>query len=576
MGVRWTNLVGLCVVWSLGTSLASGAEETPWPAAVPNFRAIQPGEHPRLLFRKTDLPRLRQRAQTPEGQAILKRLRVQLNGSDGESLPPRYGVKGSVTSDGSGEHAKDPPGTYTLSHVAGYGLLYQLTGDKKYAELGRRCMDLALEGQRDRDRRYSFRAPYGALRAGPSIGWYALGYDLCYDGWDEAYRVKIAQAFASYNEGKWLSLAELARGARQKPGSNHWGMEVGGAALALLAIQNDPGVDRNQIEPLLAESRRAMIRNMTEGFGDGGFFAEGDGTGSMSSHIVFLPALQAWRTAAGQDFITPRPNAQWMALKWFFLSVPRAGAKPHDWFWPQRGAYPHNIWARDGLSGGGYCSIGFGVANPDQQAAIRWFYDHSLKAADDQNGTPFDTPSPYPHHAVLAFVNWPFDRGAKNPGEVLPHAYRDSKWGFYAWRNRWQDVNDTVISILTRPTKGNYRCKAESTLSIVSQGKRRTWGRIRGGFTGAYQPANDGSTVLTCGDGSCLAIDFSRASGADALVALAGPSAPADQTLAVGGTRFDILLLTRGEPPRPEVRGDKIVVGGQTLSWDGRKIILGK
>ena len=31
----------------------------------------------------------------------------------------------------------DKPGVYTMSHVTGYGLLYQLTGDKKYADLGR-------------------------------------------------------------------------------------------------------------------------------------------------------------------------------------------------------------------------------------------------------------------------------------------------------------------------------------------------------------------------------------------------------------------------------------------------------
>ena len=58
-----------------------------------------------------------------------------------------------------------------------------------------------------------------------------------------------------------------------------------------------------------------MIRNLTEGFGDHGWFPEGDGTGVMSSHIVFLPALQAWRVAGGLDFCAPRPNARWTVLK---------------------------------------------------------------------------------------------------------------------------------------------------------------------------------------------------------------------------------------------------------------------
>ena len=410
-GTEHTNVMCLFVpilAASLLLAWTSGGGEAPWPADVPGFKAPEAGEHPRLLFRKPDLPALRERAKTPEGQAILKALRRQLNGSDGESMPPKFGVKGPVSKDGAGDHDKDPWGTYTISHVAGFGFLYQITGDKKYAELGKECMDKALEGYRDRDQRYSFRAPFGALRAGPSIGWYALGYDLCYDGWTPDYRQKIAQAFANYSEGQWCSLDELVRGARQHPGSNHWGMQVGGGALALLAIMNDPGVDMKRIGPLLQTSQQKMIVNMTEGFGDGGFFAEGDGTGSMSSHINFLSALQAWKAAFGKDFVSPRPNAQWMSLKWIFLSVPKAKAPPHDWFWPQRGGYPHNIWAREGKSGGGYFSIPFGILNDDQRAALLWFYNHHLRASDEKDGTPLDVTSPYAHHAVLSFVNWPF------------------------------------------------------------------------------------------------------------------------------------------------------------------------
>ena len=66
------------------------AGDGPWPAPVKGFVPPEPGEHPRLLFRRSDLPQLRKRAQTPEGKAILKRLREQLNGSDGESTPTEF------------------------------------------------------------------------------------------------------------------------------------------------------------------------------------------------------------------------------------------------------------------------------------------------------------------------------------------------------------------------------------------------------------------------------------------------------------------------------------------------------
>ena len=73
-------------------TLTAGAAEkrAPSPTDVPGFVPPKPGEHPRLFVRKPDLPALRARMRTPEGRAILKRLRVLLNGGDGESMPKYY------------------------------------------------------------------------------------------------------------------------------------------------------------------------------------------------------------------------------------------------------------------------------------------------------------------------------------------------------------------------------------------------------------------------------------------------------------------------------------------------------
>ena len=540
----------------------------PWPVEIKGFQPVQGAEHPRLLFRKGELPALRERMKTPEGRAIVARLRAQLNGSDGESMPTTFSMP---------KGAKDwPPGGFSISHVAGFGLLYQLTGEKKYADLGRECFEKSLAGAETCDGRYRLKQATGALRAGPTLGWHALGYDLCYDGWDEACRRKIADFIQNYNEGKWCSLPELARGERQHPGSNHWGMQIGGAAMALLAIMGDPGVDMRKIAPLLEQNHQAMLINMTQGFGSGGFFAEGDGTGSMASHITFLTAIQAWRTAAGKDFYTPRPNAQWMMLKWFFLTA--LGGDPANLraSFPERGDYPHNIWTRDGLSGGGYFGIGFGVATEPQKAAMLWFYNHSgLKAADAKGGFGLDGPSGYPHHSVLSYVNWPIGMQERDPGEVLAHAFHDNRWHFYAWRNCWRDRDDVIVSILTHPAKGNMGAKAEKTLTIQHAGKKIKWGTLAGGFQGEFAPAKDGSTVLATADGSCLAIDFSGTSGADAMLVMTGPGAPADNVVEAGGTGFSFLLLG-GAAPRPRAEGDKVFVGKQTVSFDGKTIVLGK
>ena len=367
---------------------------------------------------------------------------------------------------------------YTFSHIVGYGLLYQLTGDQLYADLGRDAMERALAGQRDRDDRYSFANTGGALRSGPVIGWTAVGYDLCYDGWDPEFRQTVTQELFNYGVGNDnKTLDELIRGTKP-PGSNHFWMQIGGATMALLAIDQEPGIDQDQLDIWLRVSQHSMIRNVVEGFGNGGVFAEGDGTGSMASFIAYLSAVQAWRTAKGLDMLdmahpdTARPDIPMMTLKWLYLSrmnkpavlqqIPdliERGRAGWDRKWidfPARGEYQHNIWARETISGTGYFGIGFGALLPHQQAAMRWFYDSQFAEIDAALGRPFDSFSFYPHATVCSFINWPFDQEPVNPAEVLPKIYVDSESGFVAGRERWQDHNDFVVSMQVNMVRTGY------------------------------------------------------------------------------------------------------------------------
>ena len=566
----------IVLIVALSSNAVSQAAD-PWPADVKGHVPIKPGEHPRLLFRRSDLPALRARAKTPEGRAIIKRLKITLNGSDGESMPENLGMKGKAPKDGSGDFAKDPAGkTFTISHVAGYGFLYQITGDKKYAELGRKAMDASLAGYRGRDRRYAFKAPYGALRAGPSLGWGVLGYDLCYDGWDEAYRNEIAKVIFEYDEGRNMSLPELVKGSRHFPASNHWGMQVGGGAMAVMAIAGDPGVDQKTIDKLLKTSEKSMIRNVTEGFGDGGYFSEGDGTGSMASHIVYLSAIQAWKVAMGKDFISPRPNVKWTALKWFLLTIPKGkDMKYLRKGFPERGGYPHNIWARpDGVSGAGYFSIGYAAVLPAERAGIWGFYHKYIKDWDDKNNVPWDTISPYPHHSILAFVNTPFDIKPADPNGAIPRCVRATRHEFYGFRNRWKDENDIVITQLVKKAPARFRHGPDKNMTIWHHGKKTKWGTIPAKAK-VWIPGADGSAVIGS-DKRCVAIDFSGASGADGMLVMTGSGAPSDGAVSAGGRKFSFKFLTSGAEPAPKANGDKITIGSQTVSFKDGRIVLGK
>lgn len=546
-----------------------------WHTQVVGYQPVAPAEHPRLLFRKSDLPALREKARTPEGRAILKRLRTTLDGADGETMTPHFSTATATHVD---KNQQLPIGTYTMSHAAGYGLLYQLTGEKKYAEFGRQCFEKALAGVRNRDSRYSFRKPGGALRAGPSLGWYAVGYDLCYDGWDPATREKLGLAIAEYDEGQergdmraLVTLEGLTLGTMPTD-SNHYGLQIGGASLALLAVRGESFVDPSRIDRLLKIAEHGMIRNIVGGFGDGGFFAEGDGTGSMSSQIAYLTAIQAWKNAANKDFINvARPNVRMLTLKWIYQTVFRGG-QPE--FWPIRGAYGQNVWSRAGLSGCGYYAIGLGAVTEQDKAAMKWCYNRFLRDSDAQLGGPYDTVSPYPHCAVSAFVNWPVDLPEKQPETVLPHCYRDSTYGFYCWRNRWQDDKDTVITTLVNATRGYYESKADYAFYLNCGGKHDNWGTVVNGPTRYWHASPMGETSsLTISNGTCFGVDFTGASGADVLLVTTGPAE--GQEVNLGTVKLTCYFPTAGNPPVVKVDGGAAVVGKQRVSLKDGHLVFG-
>jgi len=568
--------------WSPGISsrvYKSVLDET-WFVEVEGHVPVKPGEHPRLLFRQSDVPALRERMQTPEGQAILKRLRYLLDGADGDGPPKVYSAHTKAYMGGGYvNHIDNDPGIYTFSHVAGYGLLYQLTGEQRYADLGKEAFQKAMDGQRDRDDRYSFRAPGGGLRAGPVLGWMAVGYDLCYNGWDEAFRTKATLALAEYNEGPKMNLESLARGT-MPPGSNHFGMQVGGASLALLAIDGEKGVDQDKIDILKRIVKRNMIRNVAEGFGNGGMFQEGDGTGSMATYISYLSGLQAWRNAEGLDMVdNGRPHVPMTTLKWMYLSrmTPGIGiSKKGSWDrgklnYPIRGEYGHNVWAREGLSGAGYFAHGFAGIAPEQRPALLWFYNQFLKEADEAIGRPFDTVSAYPHLAVSAFVNWPVGVEPVNPAEIVPKITADTQLGLYMWRSRWQDPSDFRMSLLTNLTRGGYmKSKPDPTLKVDGN----PWielRKARGVKDWWVSDAGDRSILTFNRKDQALLVDFSGASGEEVLLATTFPASRGEK-VKVGGKTVTLLFPRSSSSPAISVEGSTLRVGDQTLGLKGGRL----
>ena len=468
-------------------------------------------------------------------------------------------------------------------------MLYQLTGEKKYADLGRQCVELAFRGQRDRDDRYSFRAPGGQLRAGPTLGMYALAYDLCYDGWDQGFRREVALALQNWKDeqsGEWAkteqnSLQTICLTPHQMPACNHWGSQLG-AGLVVLALLGDPGTDDALLRSCLAAVEKNMVRSVTAGFGDGGFFAEGPGPAHMMANPGLVPLVQAFRVAQGRDYVTPRPNFSWMTLHWVMEVLPDAKGEPvYPCRKPSNYGGERMLDGNGGFSHGGWFSQGFGAIPAETKPALLWTYNHFAAETDAHRRDTLN----YPHRAIFALVNWPIGIGRTKPGgNPRPHQRRP--------RPRLVSVPQSMA-----------RCRRRGRQSVAGQRPARQHqrrrprsaglGHGRAGAAGdlAALPDDllprekDGSGVVS-GGGYSVAVDFGGRSGAPVLVAIAsesdlgkssrreGADAAQITDLKAGKTNFRVLTMTHGKAPEPKISGDTVQIGKRKVLFDGKNLKL--
>lgn len=566
--------------------------DEPWFVPAKDHVALKGGEHPRLLFRKQDVPALRAKAETPVGKAIVARLRKLLGG--GEAMPTVLNPNPTVNIGPKGAD-KLPVGAFTISHGAGFGLLHVLTGEAKYADLARRCVEKTFCGQPDRDERYAWVRPGTGFRLGTVFQGVALAYDLCYDAWDDDFRRRVVKevlacdAAAHQHAGRKLTLENMARANGYPPGSNHYGAYIGGTGILVLAIMGDGGADDDRLAKVLATVEKNLATLLTRGFGDHGWFAEGTHPGRVSSNTGVVPLLQSLKLAGGRDYISARPNASWLTLRWVMEIVP-SGGKANI---PHRGDYGGGVlYARAPMiSHAGEFSQGLGAVPPPLAPAVAWCYSRFVEPGSQQ---VYDAIM-YPHHAVYAFVNWPVDAAGRakeqNPGEVMPRAVEDKIHGYYMFRSGWKDADDILVTALLGRGPRGYKRVEEQDVVVWGLGLRTTFGTLSG-QTVRYVTAEDGSAILTAQAGSApagtLAVDFSGTSGAPLLLVGVGPAFRAGReaaaggasakftSLTVGGRGVVVLTMQKGAAPAAKAEGGKLVIGGQTVSFDGEKLVLGR
>ena len=572
---------------------AGSIRADPWPSPAEGRTRFEPGEHPRLIFRRSDLPALRKRMETKDGKAILDRLR-EILGREGK---------------------------WTLWHGMGCGLLYQLTGDREYAALARQHVQYARSGERANvDGRYSYVRPGGKLRAGSSYAAIAMAYDLCYEAWDADYRRGLARELdRKLWEGTDASLVQSepaapglvikTGGGQHSPHSNHYGAWIGGGGTAVLAILGDPGADAAIMTRSHRIFRRRAKRALEVGYTQRAYFWEGHHCGRLSCNTGLVSYLQALRVAAGEDYVANSEAAQWLLTKWIYEVVPVGKG---FWNFPH-GLYPYKAFGRGGMSTGGDFAQGFGIIPAAHKPAVLWAFHHVISPGPDSDYDAIN----YPHRAVYAFVNWPIGLKPRDPGEVLGNFIYDEEMGRLVCRSGWRGEDDVALLFMGGAT----------ILSREEQLVGTSFPGAPGGKLVYHHREQDGTTVLTTefdredsAGRSSLAMDLSRLSGAEILLVSVsdakgkepahreGPRLSAEQRkelgkliervkqperegpvvlehgkvvrVSAGGRHFSLMALRVYEPPTVTVVGDggnqRIVVGKRTIAFDGQRIVLGR
>ena len=167
-----------------------------------DFVPLKPQEHPRILFRKSDLPALREKARTPLGQAAMKMMERS---------------------------------------VTGMGVLYQLTGEKAWAD--RALAEARLVLTRDKSYDWYGTGAFTPKRPlGGRIEQLAMAYDLCYDAWPEDFKAQVRSWLIDMCYSVYFAPESLGT-TNWNVQSNHVGIVYAGLGMAGLALFDEPSAE---------------------------------------------------------------------------------------------------------------------------------------------------------------------------------------------------------------------------------------------------------------------------------------------------------------------------------------------
>lgn len=203
----------------------SSAERIEVPQRAEDFVPLESGEHPRILFRKSDIPALKKKAKTSIGRLAMEKIKSE------------------------------------DKNAIALGVMYQFTGDKKYAKA---AIPLVRAKTKERGA--------GAFSTGhiwgERLAYVALAYDLCKDAWDEEFIGEVQHYINWITERLIFRPRSVSAKVNYSPNCNYHAWLRGGAGIGSLALVGDKGSEpQPPRKPPFKPERLETIKGFKPGAG---------------------------------------------------------------------------------------------------------------------------------------------------------------------------------------------------------------------------------------------------------------------------------------------------------------------
>jgi hypothetical protein len=427
------------------------------PIRYPDWRPMEGDEHPRIVVRKYELPRLREKLATPFGQKAKNMMQGDL---------------------------------------LGLCLLYQLTQDKSCAERTIPMFENSIT-RMDCGERGDF-ARVHHLKVGMAL-------DLCYDALPTDLRVRVEEYLTRFCEAGVDKMHWLSAGMNTHPCSNYYGPIIGSFAIASLLFDGRPGPAPSEPLPPMGSmkggdslsglvnrfasaDKMAMERQMFEhkmtawksdlawwkadggqdaairqlvyelwyhmyrhyklGIGDGGFQSE-IGKYACFAHLNPVTYAALYQRVYGRDASAFPDATHYLPRQMMTEYYPAAGGQV---------TLEINGWNPLGAE---LIAAAYNAIPNEYKPGLLWAWNHLTGVTNEASVANALKANP-----VFAFVNYPLDAKPVHPRESMPLTWQAPTRGLYVFRSGWEGKDEFISQVFAKsspiggwnwPNAGTFR-----------------------------------------------------------------------------------------------------------------------